>query len=54
MWTTPMKFTPARNSAGAEMIFDIQDKSYAGGLTCCDPEGYIWHGGAYNPRAPNN
>jgi uncharacterized glyoxalase superfamily protein PhnB len=37
-------------STGAEMIFDIQDKSYGGrGFTCRDPEGCIWNVGTYNP-----
>jgi uncharacterized glyoxalase superfamily protein PhnB len=39
-------------SAGAEMIFAIEDKSYGGrGFTCRDPEGYIWHVGSCNPWA---
>jgi uncharacterized glyoxalase superfamily protein PhnB len=39
-------------SAGAEMIFAIEDKAYGGrGFTCRDPEGYISHVGTYNPWA---
>lgn len=37
-------------SARAEIVFDLQEKSYGGkGFTCRDPEGYLWHVGTYNP-----
>jgi uncharacterized glyoxalase superfamily protein PhnB len=37
-------------AAGAEMIFDIEDKNYGGrGFTCRDLEGYTWNVGTYNP-----
>jgi uncharacterized glyoxalase superfamily protein PhnB len=40
-------------AAGAEMIFDIEDKPYGGrGFTCRDPEGYIWNVGTYDPWQP--
>lgn len=37
-------------AAGAEMVFDLEEKPYGGkGFTCRDPEGYLWHVGAYDP-----
>lgn len=37
-------------AAGAEMVFDLEEKFYGGkGFTCRDPEGYLWHVGTYNP-----
>lgn len=40
-------------AAGAEMIFDIEDKPYGGrGFTCRDPEGHIWNVGTYDPWQP--
>src|SRR4051812_12996333 len=37
-------------AAGAEMIFDLEEKDYGGkGFTCRDPEGYLWNIGTYNP-----
>lgn len=37
-------------AAGAEMIFDLEQKDYGGkGFTCRDPEGHIWHFGSYDP-----
>jgi uncharacterized glyoxalase superfamily protein PhnB len=40
-------------AAGAEIVFDIEDKPYGGrGFTCRDPEGYMWHVGTYNPWEP--
>lgn len=37
-------------AAGAEMIFDLEEKDYGGkAFTCRDPEGYIWNIGTYNP-----
>jgi uncharacterized glyoxalase superfamily protein PhnB len=37
-------------AAGAEMIFDIEQKPYGGkGFTCRDPEGYMWHIVEYDP-----
>ncbi len=37
-------------AAGAEMVFDIEDKPYGGrGFACRDFEGYIWGVGTYNP-----
>jgi len=37
-------------AAGAEILFDIEDKPYGGrGFTCRDLEGYIWHVGTYDP-----
>ncbi len=39
-------------AAGAEMVFDLEEKPYGGkGFTCRDPEGYLWHVGSYNPWA---
>jgi uncharacterized glyoxalase superfamily protein PhnB len=39
-------------SAGAEMLFDIEDKPYGGrGFTCRDLEGRIWSVGTYDPWA---
>jgi uncharacterized glyoxalase superfamily protein PhnB len=39
-------------AAGAEMVFDIQEKEYGGkAFTCRDPEGYLWNIGEYNPWA---
>ena len=36
--------------AGAEIVFDIEDKPYGGrGFTCRDPEGHMWHVGTYDP-----
>jgi uncharacterized glyoxalase superfamily protein PhnB len=36
-------------AAGAEILFDIEDKPYGGrGFTCRDLEGYIWNVGTYN------
>ena len=41
-------------AAGAEMIFDLEEKEYGGkGFTCRDPEGYLWHVGTYNPWETN-
>jgi len=38
--------------AGAEMVFDIEDKNYGGrGFTCKDLEGYTWNVGTYDPWA---
>ena len=40
-------------SAGAEIIFDIEDKPYGGrGFTCRDLEGRIWNVGTYDPWQP--
>jgi uncharacterized glyoxalase superfamily protein PhnB len=40
-------------SAGAEMLFDIEDKPYGGrAFTCRDPEGHIWNVGTYDPWQP--
>jgi uncharacterized glyoxalase superfamily protein PhnB len=37
-------------AAGAEMVFDLEEKDYGGkSFTCRDPEGYLWHIGSYNP-----
>ncbi|QHS52784.1 VOC family protein [Edaphobacter sp. 12200R-103] len=37
-------------AAGAEMVFDLEEKPYGGkGFTCRDPEGYLWHVGSYDP-----
>jgi uncharacterized glyoxalase superfamily protein PhnB len=37
-------------AAGAEMLFDIEDKPYGGrGFTCRDPQGHIWYVGTYDP-----
>ena len=37
-------------AAGAEMVFDIDDKPYGGrGFTCRDLEGRLWNVGTYNP-----
>ena len=39
-------------AAGAEMVFDLEEKPYGGkGFTCRDPEGYLWHIGSYDPWA---
>ncbi len=36
--------------AGAEILFDIEDKHYGGrGFTCRDLEGHIWNIGTYDP-----
>jgi uncharacterized glyoxalase superfamily protein PhnB len=36
--------------AGAEILFDIEDKPYGGrGFTCRDLEGRIWDVGTYDP-----
>jgi uncharacterized glyoxalase superfamily protein PhnB len=40
-------------AAGAEMLFDIEDKPYGGrGFTCRDPQGHIWNVGTYDPWQP--
>jgi uncharacterized glyoxalase superfamily protein PhnB len=40
-------------AAGAEMVFDIEDKHYGGrGFTCRDLEGHIWNVGTYDPWQP--
>lgn len=40
-------------SAGAEVLFDIEDKHYGGrGFTCRDLEGRIWNVGTYDPWQP--
>jgi uncharacterized glyoxalase superfamily protein PhnB len=37
-------------TAGAQIIFDIEDKPYGGrGFSCRDLEGHVWHIGTYNP-----
>jgi uncharacterized glyoxalase superfamily protein PhnB len=37
-------------AAGAEILFDIEDKPQGGrGFTCRDPEGHIWDVGTYDP-----
>ena len=39
-------------AAGAEMIFDLEEKDYGGkGFSCRDPEGHIWSIGEYDPWA---
>lgn len=39
--------------AGAEMLFDIEDKPYGGrAFTCRDLEGHIWDVGTYDPWQP--
>lgn len=39
-------------AAGAEMIFDLEEKAYGGkAFTCRDPEGYLWNVGTYDPWA---
>lgn len=39
-------------AAGAEMVFDLEEKSYGGkGFTCRDPEGHLWSVGEYDPWA---
>ena len=40
-------------AAGAEMLFDIEDKPYGGrGFMCRDPQGHIWNVGTYDPWQP--
>lgn len=40
-------------AAGAEILFDIEDKPYGGrGFTCRDLEGHIWNVGTYDPWQP--
>jgi uncharacterized glyoxalase superfamily protein PhnB len=40
-------------TAGAEILFDIEDKHYGGrGFTCRDLEGHIWNVGTYDPWKP--
>jgi uncharacterized glyoxalase superfamily protein PhnB len=40
-------------AAGAEILFDIEDKPYGGrGFTCRDLEGRIWDVGGYDPWQP--
>jgi uncharacterized glyoxalase superfamily protein PhnB len=40
-------------AAGAEIVFDIEDKPYGGrGFTCLDLEGRIWNVGTYDPWQP--
>ena len=40
-------------AAGAEMLFDIEDKHYGGrAFTCRDLEGHIWNVGTYDPWQP--
>jgi uncharacterized glyoxalase superfamily protein PhnB len=40
-------------AAGAEILFDIEDKHYGGrDFTCRDPEGHIWNVGTYDPWQP--
>lgn len=35
---------------GAKIILEIKDEDYGGrGYTCCDPEGYLWSFGSYDP-----
>jgi uncharacterized glyoxalase superfamily protein PhnB len=37
-------------AAGAEMIFDLEEKSYGGkAFSCRDPEGHQWSFGEYDP-----
>jgi uncharacterized glyoxalase superfamily protein PhnB len=37
-------------AAGAEIIFDLEEKEYGGkAFACRDPEGYLWNIGTYNP-----
>jgi uncharacterized glyoxalase superfamily protein PhnB len=39
--------------AGAEILFDIEDKPYGGrAFTCRDLEGHIWDVGTYDPWQP--
>ncbi len=39
-------------AAGAEMVFDLEEKDYGGsGFTCLDPEGNVWSVGDYDPWA---
>jgi uncharacterized glyoxalase superfamily protein PhnB len=39
-------------AAGAEMVFDLEEKGYGGkGFTCRDPEGHVWSIGDYDPWA---
>jgi uncharacterized glyoxalase superfamily protein PhnB len=40
-------------AAGAEILFDIEEKHYGGrGFTCRDLEGHIWNVGTYDPWHP--
>jgi uncharacterized glyoxalase superfamily protein PhnB len=42
-------------TAGAEILFDIEDKNYGGrGFTCRDLEGRIWNVGTYDPWQPKS
>jgi len=37
-------------AAGAEMVLDLEEKSYGGkAFSCRDPEGHLWHLGTYDP-----
>jgi uncharacterized glyoxalase superfamily protein PhnB len=37
-------------AAGAEMVFDLEEKDYGGkGFTCRDIEGHVWSVGEYDP-----
>lgn len=37
-------------AAGAEVIFDVQDRANGGrSYSCRDPEGHVWNFGTYNP-----
>jgi len=39
-------------AAGAEMVMDLEEKSYGGsGFTCRDTEGHVWSVGDYDPWA---
>jgi len=42
-------------AAGAEILFDIEDKHYGGrGFSCRDLEGRIWNVGTYDPWQPKS
>ena len=36
--------------AGATVVMPLKDEDYGGrGYSCCDPEGYLWNFGSYDP-----
>ncbi len=38
-------------AAGAEVVMPLKTEDHGRGYSCCDPEGYLWYFGDYDPWA---
>ena len=51
----PLEFEVMESSEGAGDVLEPETQEYGGSTyTCCDPEGYIWNIGSYDPWHDND